>query len=181
MKTDTFRKCQEKRQTMRCCSVFCFFIIYCERQSSIERESFKDLKNLLHNVHQNLSTIPVYFFSGLSLISVEIDNDNEIEVELWLLSLCIWTRVQTFLHQPRENKIYFPEQIFCIQWQSNHQRINHHRCILFIFVEFTWAKYVVHTYQIGSQVVVVRVLQELLQEGHEITKHIAMGPGQLGD
>lgn len=41
--------------------------------------------------------------------------------------------------------------------------------------------YVVRTYQIGSQVVVVRVLQELLQEGHEITKHIAVGPGQLGD
>lgn len=42
-------------------------------------------------------------------------------------------------------------------------------------------KYSVYTYQIGTQVVVVRVLQELLQEGHEITKHIAMGPGQLGD
>lgn len=41
--------------------------------------------------------------------------------------------------------------------------------------------YAVHTYQIGSQVVVVRVLQELLQEGHEITEHIAVGPGQLGD
>lgn len=40
---------------------------------------------------------------------------------------------------------------------------------------------VVRTYQVGSQVVVVRVLQELLQEGHEITKHIAVGPGQLGD
>lgn len=39
----------------------------------------------------------------------------------------------------------------------------------------------VHTNQIGIQVVVVRVLQELLQEGHKITKHIAMGPGQLGD
>lgn len=37
------------------------------------------------------------------------------------------------------------------------------------------------TQEVGGEVVAVGVLEQLSQEGHEITEHVAVGPGQLGD
>lgn len=37
------------------------------------------------------------------------------------------------------------------------------------------------TYEVGSEVVVVGVFQQLLEEGHQVAEHVAVSPGQLGD
>ena len=37
------------------------------------------------------------------------------------------------------------------------------------------------TYEVGSEVVVVGIFQQLLEEGHQVAEDVAVSPGQLGD